>query len=59
MGRAVAPGALGEAVDARLAQVAIADLVAEGLAHTEGDTLRLGPGAGREAGGSRRLQSAG
>ena len=57
--RAAGPGALGEAVDQELARVAIEDLEREGLAHLDGDILRLGPSAGCEPGSGRRLQSAG
>jgi len=59
VGRSAAAGALGDAVDPRLIQVASEDLEREGLVHPDGDKLRLGPGAGPEAGSGRRLQSAG
>jgi A/G-specific adenine glycosylase len=59
VGRSAAAGALGEAVDPWLIQVASEDLEREGLVHLNGDKLRLGPGAGRGVGPGRRLQSAG
>ena len=51
-------GALGDTVDPRLIGRAIEDLAHDGLAHLDGDRLRLGPGAGREGHPPRRLQSA-
>ena len=59
VGRSAAAGALGDAVDTRLIQAATEDLEREGVAHMDGDKLRLGPGADREACPGRRLQSAG
>jgi len=59
VGRSAATGALVDAVDPRLTQAAIEGLEREGLAHLDGEKLRLGPNVGREAGPRRRLQSAG
>lgn len=50
-------GTLGDAFDPRLARRATEDLARDGLAHLDGDRLRLGPGTGGEERGSRRLQS--
>ena len=52
-------GALGDSVDARLVRRAIEDLAREGLAHVDGNRLRLGPGTGSESRPPRRLQSPG
>jgi A/G-specific adenine glycosylase len=50
-------GTLGDKVDARLARRAIGDLAREGLAHLDGNRLRLGPATVSEERESRRLQS--
>ena len=54
-----ATGALGGAVDPRLARRAIEGLVHDGLAHLDGRWLRLGPALPAKGDASRRIQSPG
>jgi A/G-specific adenine glycosylase len=56
---AAAAGALGDAVDPRLVRQAVDDLAREGLAHRDGDLVRLGPPAVRRVQPAGRLQSPG